>query len=148
MDKAHGAPLNDCKSVWKVFGKNAAAALRGITERGLDKTQVMQEFGCVVGVANVSLALAKGEVFCVMGLSGSGKSTLVRLFNRLIDPSLGKVLVHGRDIGAMSPKELRKTRARHIGMVFQSVALLPHRTVLENAAFGLEVQKLDREKRR
>jgi glycine betaine/proline transport system ATP-binding protein len=148
MDKDQGAPLIDCQSVWKVFGKNAAAALRGITERGLDKSQVMQEFGCVVGVANVSLTLAKGEVFCVMGLSGSGKSTLVRLFNRLIEPSLGRVLVNGRDIGTMRPEELRQTRAQHIGMVFQSVALLPHRTVLENTAFGLEVQKIDKAKRR
>jgi glycine betaine/proline transport system ATP-binding protein len=140
-------PLIDCRSVWKVFGKNANAALRGITERGLGKSQVMQEFGCVVGVANVSLTLAKGEIFCIMGLSGSGKSTLVRLFNRLIEPSLGQVLLRDRDIGTMNAEELRQTRAQYIGMVFQKVALLPHRNVLENAAFGLEVQKVDKKKR-
>lgn len=147
MDNGSSAPLLECESVWKIFGKKADAALRGITERGLDKSQVMQEFDCVIGVANVSLRLAKGEVFCVMGLSGSGKSTLVRLLNRLIEPSLGKVLVHGRDLCTLSPRELRRTRAAHIGMVFQSVALLPHRTVLENAAFGLEVQKMEKSKR-
>ena len=141
------APLIDCQSVWKVFGNNADKALRAITERGLGKSQVMQEFNCVVGVANVSLTLAKGEILCVMGLSGSGKSTLVRLFNRLIEPSLGKILLRGQDVGAMKADELRRTRAQHIGMVFQNVALLPHRNVLENAAFGLEVQKIDKIKR-
>ncbi|MGO7969331.1 ATP-binding cassette domain-containing protein, partial [Rhizobium ruizarguesonis] len=76
----------------------------------------------------------------IMGLSGSGKSTLIRLLKKLITPSSGKVIVKGRDLAALSPVDLRKMRARNIGMVFQSVALLPHRTVLENAAFGLEVQ--------
>jgi len=140
-------PLIECRSAWKVFGKNAAAAIRGITERGLDKTQVLREFKCVVGVADVSLAVTKGEIFCVMGLSGSGKSTLIRLFNRLIDPSLGRVLVRGSDLATLNSEQLRQMRAQHIGMVFQSVALLPHRTVIENAAFGLEVQKIEKTKR-
>ena len=140
-------PLIDCRSVWKVFGKKSDAAIRAIAERGLGKTEVLKEFGCVVGVANVSLTLNKGEIFCIMGLSGSGKSTLIRLFNRLIEPSLGKILVRGNDIAAMNAEQLRETRARHVGMVFQNVALLPHRTVLENAAFGLEVQKVDKAKR-
>ena len=140
-------PLIDCRSVWKVFGKKSDAAIRAIAERGLGKTEVLKEFGCVVGVANVSLTLNKGEIFCIMGLSGSGKSTLIRLFNRLIEPSLGKIFVRGNDIAAMNSEQLRETRARHVGMVFQNVALLPHRTVLENAAFGLEVQKVDKAKR-
>ena len=139
--------LIDCRSVWKVFGKKSDAAIRAIDERGLGKTEVLKEFGCVVGVANVSLTLNKGEIFCIMGLSGSGKSTLIRLFNRLIEPSLGKIFVRGNDIAAMNSEQLRQTRARHVGMVFQNVALLPHRTVLENAAFGLEVQKVDKAKR-
>ena len=139
--------LIDCRSVWKVFGSKADAALRGIAERGLGKTEVLREFGCVVGVADVSLTLRRGEILCIMGLSGSGKSTLIRLFNRLIEPSLGKILVRGDDIAAMDTERLRETRARHVGMVFQSVALLPHRTVLENAAFGLEVQKVEKRKR-
>lgn len=132
--------LIDCQSVWKVFGDNAPAAIKAISERGLTKTAVLQEFNCVVGVSEASLQVRRGEVFCIMGLPGSGKSTLIRLLNRLIMPSLGKVVVKGRDIATLNAAELRQMRARHIGMVFQSVALLPHRTVLENAAFGLEVQ--------
>lgn len=140
-------PLIDCQSVWKVFGAKADVAIRAIAERGLGKTEVLKEFGCVVGVADVSLTLNKGEIFCIMGLSGSGKSTLIRLFNRLIEPSLGQIFVRGDDIARMNAERLRQTRARHVGMVFQNVALLPHRTVLENAAFGLEVQKVEKAKR-
>lgn len=140
-------PLIDARSVWKVFGNRSDAAIRAIAERGLGKTEVLKEFGCVVGVANANLTLNKGEIFCIMGLSGSGKSTLIRLFNRLIEPSLGQIFVRGEDIAAMNAERLRETRARHVGMVFQNVALLPHRTVLENAAFGLEVQKVDKAKR-
>src|SRR4051812_22307018 len=140
-------PLIDCRSVWKVFGAKSDAAIRAIGERGLGKTEVLKEFGCVVGVANVSLTLNKGEIFCIMGLSGSGKSTLIRLFNRLIEPSLGQIFVRGDDIAAMNAARLRETRARHVGMVFQNVALLPHRTVIENAAFGLEVQRVDKARR-
>lgn len=147
MDANISGPLIECRSVWKVFGDKSDAAIRAITERGLGKTEVLKEFGCVVGVANVSLTLNKGEIFCIMGLSGSGKSTLIRLFNRLIEPSLGQIYVRGADIGSMSPEKLREVRSHHVGMVFQSVALLPHRTVLDNAAFGLEVQKIDKQKR-
>lgn len=134
-------PLIDCRSVWKVFGERSAAAIRAIAERGLGKSEVLKEFGCVVGVANVSLTLKKGEIFCIMGLSGSGKSTLIRLFNRLIEPSLGQIYVGGNDVAKMNAQQLRATRAQYVGMVFQNVALLPNRTVLENAAFGLEVQR-------
>lgn len=140
-------PLIDCRSVWKVFGKGSDLAIRAITERGLGKAEVLKEFGCVVGVADVSLTLNRGEIFCIMGLSGSGKSTLIRLFNRLIEPSLGRIFVRGQDVSAMNAEQLRQVRARHLGMVFQSVALLPNRTVLENAAFGLEVQKIDKARR-
>ncbi|WP_208248114.1 glycine betaine/L-proline ABC transporter ATP-binding protein [Rhizobium sp. T1470] len=141
--------LIDCQSLWKVFGDKSAAAMKSINARGLGKKQVLKEYNCVVGVTNASLQVRRGEIFCIMGLSGSGKSTLIRLLNKLITPSSGKVLVKGRDIAALSPVELRQMRAMNIGMVFQSVALLPHRTVLENAAFGLEVQgisKLERNK--
>ena len=121
-------PLIDARSVWKVFGNKSDAAIRAIAERGLGKTEVLKEFGCVVGVANVSLTLNKGEIFCIMGLSGSGKSTLIRLFNRLIEPSLGQIFVRGDDIAAMNAERLRETRARHVGMVFQNgAAPAPHR---------------------
>ena len=132
--------LIDCRAVWKIFGKRADAAMAALSARGLSKTQILQEFDCVVGVADANLQVRRGEIFCVMGLSGSGKSTLIRLLNRLIAPSSGKVLVKDRDLATLGAAELRQMRAHHIGMVFQSVALLPHRTVLENAAFGLEVQ--------
>ncbi|MDO5612260.1 MAG: glycine betaine/L-proline ABC transporter ATP-binding protein [Paracoccus sp. (in: a-proteobacteria)] len=139
--------LIDCQSVWKVFGNRSQEAIRAITRRGIGKQDVLKEFNCVVGVSDASIQVRRGEIFCIMGLSGSGKSTLIRLLNRLIEPSLGKVLVKGRDIAAMDAATLRETRARHIGMVFQSVALLPQRTVLENAAFGLEVQGVPRDER-
>ncbi|CAM3331763.1 glycine betaine/proline transport system ATP-binding protein [Paracoccus aminovorans] len=139
--------LIDCRSVWKVFGDRSGEAIRAIAERGLGKQEVLREYNCVVGVSEASIQVRRGEIFCIMGLSGSGKSTLIRLLNRLIEPSLGQVLVKGRDIAAMDAAALRDTRARHIGMVFQSVALLPQRNVLENAAFGLEVQGVPKDER-
>ena len=142
-----GELLIDCQSLWKVFGDCSREAIAAITGRGLGKQEVLKEFGCVVGVADASIQVRRGEIFCIMGLSGSGKSTLIRLLNRLIEPSLGQVKVKGRDIAAMDAATLRETRARHIGMVFQSVALLPQRTVLENAAFGLEVQGVPKDER-
>ncbi|MGQ2951869.1 MAG: quaternary amine ABC transporter ATP-binding protein [Agrobacterium sp.] len=139
--------LIDCQSLWKVFGDKTGAAMRSIAERGLGKKEVLQQFNCVVGVNNASLQVRRGEIFCIMGLSGSGKSTLIRMLNKLITPSAGKVLVKGRDVAALSPPDLRQMRAKNIGMVFQNVALLPHRTVLENAAFGLEVQGIPKTER-
>ncbi|NNH55475.1 glycine betaine/L-proline ABC transporter ATP-binding protein [Rhizobium laguerreae] len=139
--------LIDCQSLWKVFGDKSGAAMKSIKERGLGKKEVLKEFNCVVGVSDASIEVRRGEIFCIMGLSGSGKSTLIRLLNKLITPSSGKVLVKGRDLAALSPVDLRQMRARNIGMVFQSVALLPHRTVLENAAFGLEVQGIAKPER-
>lgn len=139
--------LVSCQSVWKVFGENAAEAMKAVTEKGFSKKQILQDFSCVVGVSDVNLDVRRGEIFCIMGLSGSGKSTLIRLLNKLITPSAGKVLVKGRELSSLSAAELRDIRARHIGMVFQSVALLPHRTVLENTAFGLEVQGVPKAER-
>ena len=139
--------LVDCQSVWKIFGGRAQAAVKAITERGLTKKQVLQDFDCVVGVSDASLQVRRGEIFCVMGLSGSGKSTLIRLLNRLIEPSLGKITVKGKEIARLNATELREMRSRNIGMVFQSVALLPNRTVLENAGFGLEVRGVAKDER-
>lgn len=139
--------LVSCQSAWKIFGDNSSDAMRAVIEKGLSKKQILQEYSCVVGVSGVSLDVQRGEIFCIMGLSGSGKSTLIRLLNKLIVPSAGKVLVKGRDLATLSAAELRAVRARNIGMVFQSVALLPHRTVLENTAFGLEVQGVSKAER-
>ncbi len=139
--------LIDGRSLWKVFGSRAAEALQAVTERGLGKQDVLRSFNCVVGVSDVSLQVRRGEIFCIMGLSGSGKSTLLRLLNRLIEPSRGTVRIKGEDLAALDAAALRRMRARHIGMVFQSVALLPGRTVVENAAFGLEVQGVPKAQR-
>lgn len=136
-----------CRGVWKVFGDRAPEAIHAIQDRQISKTQVLQEFNCVVGVSQVDLDVQKGEIFCIMGLSGSGKSTLIRMLNRLIEPSSGEILVKGQNLLALNDKDLREIRAKHIGMVFQSVALLPHRTVLENTAFGLEVQGVGKAER-
>ncbi len=144
-----GEILVDCQNIWKIFGARAPAAVKAVSERGLSKKQVLQEFNCVVGVSDANLQVRRGEIFCIMGLSGSGKSTLVRLLNRLIEPSLGRITIKGKEIARLNAAELRDMRSRHIGMVFQTVALLPNRTVLENAGFGLEVRgvpKVEREK--
>jgi glycine betaine/proline transport system ATP-binding protein len=132
--------LVDCRSIWKVFGSRAPEAMRAIAERALGKTEVLKEFGCVVGVSDATIEVRRGEIFCIMGLSGSGKSTLIRMLNRLIDRTSGEIFVKGRSLSKMNAAELRAMLAKHIATVFQSVALLPNRTVVENAAFGLEVQ--------
>lgn len=145
---AHGEDiLLDCRSVWKIFGPRAPVALQAVRERGLGKTEVLKEFGCVVGVSDATFEVRRGEIFCIMGLSGSGKSTLLRMLNRLIEPTSGEIFVKGRQLSALEAGELRELRARHMAMVFQSVALLPHRTVLENAAFGLEVRGVAKNER-
>jgi glycine betaine/proline transport system ATP-binding protein len=111
-----------------------------MAQDGASRQQVLEATGCTVGVNNVSFEVDRGELFVVMGLSGSGKSTLVRLINRLIRPSAGTMEIEGRDISAMSENELRTVRNRTLSMVFQHFALFPHRTVRENAAYGLRVR--------
>jgi glycine betaine/proline transport system ATP-binding protein len=128
------------ESVWKIFGDRADEAMQAIKTRGLGKPEVLEEFACVVGIADCSFTVKRGEIFCVMGLSGSGKSTMVRHLNRLIEPTAGSIHMLGRDVLAMSAGELRELRARHIGMVFQHMALLPHRTVRDNVGFPLQVR--------
>ncbi len=135
------------KGVWKIFGDRAEEAMEAIKTQGLSKGQVLEDFGCVVGIADCSFSVNRGEVFCVMGLSGSGKSTLVRHLNRLIEPTAGEISVLGRDIRALRQQELREMRARHIGMVFQHMALLPHRTVRDNVAFPLQIRNEPKSKR-
>ena len=128
------------EGVWKIFGPNAAAAMEAIRERGLDKAAVLEQFDCVVGIADNSFSVRRGEVFCVMGLSGSGKSTMVRHLNRLIEPTVGRIEVLGRNMLELSDKDVRAMRAKSIGMVFQHMALLPHRSVRDNVAFPLQVR--------
>ena len=110
-----------------------------LIEQGLNKDQIFEQTGLTVGVKDVSLSINEGEIFVIMGLSGSGKSTLVRLLNRLIEPTRGSVLLKGSDIAHISDHELREVRRQNISMVFQNFALMPHMTVIENTAFGLEL---------
>ncbi|MBB2916921.1 glycine betaine/proline transport system ATP-binding protein [Cupriavidus alkaliphilus] len=130
----------------KVFGSNPRQAL-DMLAAGATKDEVFRRTGHVVGVHNVSFDVKEGEIFVLMGLSGSGKSTLIRLVNRLVEPTAGKVLIGGRDVAAVSRGELIALRRKDMSMVFQSFALMPQRTVLSNAAFGLEVAGVGRKER-
>ncbi len=129
-----------CEGIWKIFGDNAGRAMEAVRSKGLSKKAIREEFDCVVGVQDASFSVGRGEIFCIMGLSGSGKSTLIRHINRLIEPTSGTVFIEGQNVSAMNAETLRKLRAEKIGMVFQSMALMPHRTVRDNVAFSLEVR--------
>jgi glycine betaine/proline transport system ATP-binding protein len=137
----------EISGVWKIFGDNADAALAAIRAEGLGKAEVLSRFNAVVGVADVSLDVNRGEIFCVMGLSGSGKSTLVRHFNRLLEPTAGKIEIEGIDVMSLGTSELQAFRNRKIGMVFQNFALLPHRSVLDNVAMPLEIRRVNKNDR-
>jgi len=129
----------EVRSVSKVFGAKPEAAL-ALLHQGATKEQVLAATGCVIGVDDLSLSVLEGEIFVIMGLSGSGKSTLVRHLNRLIDPTCGQVLIDGEDILAFDKARLQHFRRHTVSMVFQGFGLLPHRTVLENIAYGLKVR--------
>ena len=129
--------------VWKIFGDKADEAIAAVRNEGLGKPEVLDRFGAIIGVKDASFAVEEGEIFCLMGLSGSGKSTLVRHINRLIEPTTGTIRILGADIGAMTPEVLRALRAEKIGMVFQNMALLPHRSVRDNIGFALELRGKD-----
>ena len=137
----------DCKNLWKIFGGRAGDAIKAVKERGLSKTEIRDRFDCVVGVRDASFQVRRGEVFCIMGLSGSGKSTLIRHVNRLIEPTHGQILIEGTDVNGLSEAQLRSMRAEKIGMVFQNMALMPHRTVRDNVVFSLEIRGIDKEER-
>ncbi|MGU3492643.1 glycine betaine/L-proline ABC transporter ATP-binding protein ProV [Xanthobacteraceae bacterium A53D] len=126
------------KNVYKIFGERPDWAM-SLVRAGKSKADIHAQTGCSLGVNDASFDIKAGEIFVIMGLSGSGKSTLLRLLNRLIEPTSGEICIDGKDITRMSRSELIELRRRHISMVFQSFALLPNRTVLNNAAFGLEV---------
>ncbi|MBS1269979.1 MAG: Glycine betaine/choline transport system ATP-binding protein OusV [Gammaproteobacteria bacterium] len=134
------------EDVYKIFGRKPELA-REMIERGHDKDRIFTETGLTVGVQQASFTIQDGEIFVVMGLSGSGKSTLVRMLNRLIEPTWGSIKVLGQDITRMSRNKLIELRRTKMSMVFQSFALMPHQTVLQNAAFGLEVSGQDRGER-
>ncbi|MCK1195091.1 glycine betaine/L-proline ABC transporter ATP-binding protein [Streptococcus uberis] len=137
------------KHLTKIFGKKQKAAMEMVKE-GKSKDEILKKTGATVGVYDASFDVKEGEIFVIMGLSGSGKSTLVRMINRLIEPSTGTILLEGNDISAMNAEALRDVRRHDINMVFQSFALFPHKTILENTEFGLElrgVPKAERQER-
>lgn len=136
----------EVNNLYKVFGETPQEAF-ALIEKGLNKDDIFEQTGLTVGVKDVSLSINEGEIFVIMGLSGSGKSTLVRLLNRLIEPTRGSVLLKGKDIAQISDNELRKVRRQNISMVFQNFALMPHMTVIENAAFGLELAGVEETQR-
>jgi len=129
-----------CEAVYKIFGAGAKKMLQDV--RGNVDAKTFQEAGCIVGVNNASFEVSKGEMLVVMGLSGSGKSTLLRCISRLTDATAGKIFIEGQDLLSLKNKELIELRRNKMGMVFQSFALLPHKTVLENIAFPLQIKGL------
>ena len=137
------------ENVFKVFGDNPEQAL-ALARQGRTKTEIVEQTGQSIGVFDASFTIEAGEIFVVMGLSGSGKSTLIRMVNGLWEPTAGELLIDGRDIVSLSAKALRQVRREKVSMVFQHFALFPHRTVGQNAAYGLQVQgvnRADRERR-
>ncbi len=131
----------------KIFGSHSQEALE-MLQNGVGKDEILEKTGCGVGVSDASFTVHEGEIVVVMGLSGSGKSTLVRCINRLIEPTAGQIFIDDQDITSLTSDELRHIRLTKLGMVFQNFALFPHRTVCQNAEYGLEIQGLASSKRR
>lgn len=139
-------PIVSVEGLTRVFGQDPQKALE-LRNSGCSKEEIYEETGDTLALYDVSFEVMPGEIFVLMGLSGSGKSTLLRCINRLIEPTDGRILIDGEDIVGMSQDELRAVRRRKLGMIFQSFALLPHRTVLDNVVFGLEVQGIPEDER-
>lgn len=135
----------EIRSLYKVFGTNAAQAV-DLVKKGMSKAELNEKHGNVLGLKDISLDMPGGCIQVIMGLSGSGKSTLIRHINRLIDPTAGEVLVGGVDVVKMNEQSLREFRRKNTAMVFQKFALLPHRTVLDNTVYGLQVRGVPRKK--
>ena len=140
----NNSPVIKCESVYKIFGNNAEKLLK--ESNGKVDSKAFHAAGCIVGVNNASFEVHKGEMLVVMGLSGSGKSTLLRCISRLGESTAGKIYIDGEDLNAMNGKELIELRRNKMGMVFQNFALLPHKTVLENIAFPLQVKGITTDK--
>ncbi|SFA81446.1 glycine betaine/proline transport system ATP-binding protein [Lentibacillus halodurans] len=139
-------PVIEAKGLSKIFGRNPKQTTK-LLDEGLSKEEILKKTGNTVGVNRATFEVEEGEIFVIMGLSGSGKSTLVRLINRLIEPTEGSIMIDGEDLASMDKESLRKVRREKLSMVFQRFALFPHRTVLENAEFGLEIQNVAKEER-
>jgi glycine betaine/proline transport system ATP-binding protein len=139
-------PTVSCRNLWKIYGPNADKIV-ATASADLPRADLLAQTGCVAAVRDVSFDVAAGEVFVVMGLSGSGKSTLVRMLNRIHDPTAGEVLIDGEDLMRLDEDRLRDVRRTKISMVFQHFGLLPHRRILDNVAFGLEIRGIEKEDR-
>ncbi|MCG9631083.1 glycine betaine/L-proline ABC transporter ATP-binding protein [Vibrio sp. Isolate30] len=139
-------PLIEISGLYKVFGPKPKSVIERI-HSGQNKDQILADTGHTVGLKEINLEINRGEIFVIMGLSGSGKSTLIRHFNRLIEPTEGKITVEGTDVMSLNTKELEEFRRHKMSMVFQRFGLMPHRTVVENVAYGLEVQGIKKETR-
>ncbi|WP_045374403.1 quaternary amine ABC transporter ATP-binding protein [Vibrio campbellii] len=139
-------PLIEISGLYKIFGPKPKTVIERI-KQGQSKDQILADTGHTVGLKDINLQINKGEIFVIMGLSGSGKSTMIRHFNRLIDPTMGQILVEGVDVMQLSSKELEEFRRHKMSMVFQRFGLLPHRTVVDNVAYGLEIQGIKKEAR-
>ena len=137
----------EIKNIYKIFGPQPDQVL-SMVQNGADKEQVLEETGHTVGLDNVSLSIEEGEIFVCMGLSGSGKSTLIRHINKLIDPTAGQVLVNDVDVLSLDEKEILEFRKKTMSMVFQRFGLFPHKTIIENVAYGLEIQEVPEDKRK
>ena len=138
----------DVKGLTKIFGKKSQIdKAADLLDQGKKKDEILEKTGATVGVSRADLNIKKGEIFVIMGLSGSGKSTLVRMLNRLIEPTEGQVLIDDQNIMDMDDEALRDIRREKISMVFQNFGLFPHRTILENTEYGLEVQGIAKEER-
>ncbi|WP_323703247.1 glycine betaine/L-proline ABC transporter ATP-binding protein [Mammaliicoccus sp. Dog046] len=136
----------EIKNVTKVFG-NYNNQVKSLLKDNKSKDEILKETGSTVAVKNANFTIEDGEIFVVMGLSGSGKSTLIRLINRLIDPTDGDILIKSKNISSLNKKDLRNFRRENLSMVFQSFALFPFKTVVENVAFGLEIKNISKKKR-
>ncbi|SDN61690.1 glycine betaine/proline transport system ATP-binding protein [Enterococcus faecalis] len=130
----------------KIFGKKTKPALEMI-RANKSKTEILEKTGATVGVYDVNFEVEEGEIFVIMGLSGSGKSTLIRLLNRLIEPTSGNIYIDGQDISSLDKEGLREVRRNKMSMVFQNFGLFPHRTILENTEYGLEIRGVPKEER-
>ncbi len=137
----------EIKNVTKIFGNTSKDALEAITNNNISKQNALEQYNSIIGVFDVTFDINPGEIFCVMGLSGSGKSTLVRHINRLLEPTLGQILIDGKDVMTLEKDELREFRNKKIGMVFQNFALMPHRSVIDNIAMPLEIRGINKNNR-
>lgn len=136
----------ECRHLWKIFGKHPQRIQQALSH-GRSQQEILEETGHVIAVQDVSFSVPAGQIFVVMGLSGSGKSTLIRCLSRLIEPTDGQVLLDGRNLLQLTEKELRHVRRHEMSMVFQRFGLFPHRRVIDNVAYGLEVQGLGKQER-